>query len=53
MAARIVTLLVIRRIGNHGTLVTPSVGVIDKWRGKLEVLEVDSIDGSTVFVVEA
>ena len=46
-------LLAIRHIGNHGTLVAPSVGVIDKWRGILEVLEVDVAFGSVVSMVEA
>ena len=42
-------LLAIRRIGNRGTLVAPSVGIIDKWRGILEVLEVDVAFGVSGF----
>ena len=45
-------LLVICHIGNRGTLVARSVGGIGKWRGMLEVLEVDVTNGSLVYVVE-
>ena len=41
-----------RRIGNHGTMVAPSVGGVGKWRGMLEVLEVDDVDGSVVAMEE-
>ena len=45
-------LLAIHRMGNRGPLAAPSVGGVGRWRGMLEVLEVDVTNGSQVLVVE-
>ena len=42
----------VHRIGNRGPLAAPSMGGIGRWRGMLEVLEVDVVDGSVIFVVK-
>ena len=42
----------IRRLGNNGPLAAPSVGGVGKWRGMLEVLEVDVTDGLELSMAE-